>query len=279
LRSIFKFSVAEDYIEKDPSTGLFEVGARHGATRLKAKKDKRPPYSQQDLETIFYSEDYKALPFVSDRRWLPILSLFHGFRMNEICQLEVGDVRYEENILVIDIKIESDEDEEELANKVVSESEKFNGIAKENSNDVKKRLKNEGSARRVPVHPKIIAAGFEQLVENARKMGEKRVFYMIPPDSKGYYSGIFSKRWTQFTKDFELTNKAVFHSLRHNFKDAAEAADVPDKVWFRIAGWSRSEVGHKYGKGLPIPILLQSLRKIDFPFLDLKKAGFPVQSI
>jgi hypothetical protein len=81
---------------------------------------KRPPlsyaFSSEDLKKLFHSRE-----FLEDKHrhsycfWLPIIALFTGMRLNEICQLHLNDFRSEDGIYVIDVI--GDEKEKNLKNK------------------------------------------------------------------------------------------------------------------------------------------------------------------
>ena len=88
-------------------------------------------------------------------RWASLIAIFTGSRLNEVCGLRVSDVQERDGILCISI---NDDDP-----------------------DGKKRLKTKASRRMVPVHSKLIAFGFKDLVQAARQRGsDARLFPDFP---------------------------------------------------------------------------------------------------
>src|SRR5690606_34826148 len=87
----------------------------------------------------------------ADMFWIPLISLYTGARMNEICQLEVADVTEEKGIPCFQITTEGEDDN--------------------------KKLKNIGSKRKVPIHKNLIAIGLMEYVAFIRSKGHLRLFY------------------------------------------------------------------------------------------------------
>jgi len=72
------------------------------------------PFDDNDLTLIFNNESYLkgSIDRASDY-WVPLIALFTGARLGEICQLYLSDIRQEEGIWVIDINDERDDDDED----------------------------------------------------------------------------------------------------------------------------------------------------------------------
>ncbi|PHQ69940.1 MAG: hypothetical protein COB93_06715 [Sneathiella sp.] len=87
------------------------------------------------------------------------------------------------------------------------------------------------SQRRVPLHSTLIKSGFPEYLDAATKSENynKRLFPEIKKGSDGYYSHNYSKKFSRYIKAIKIkTPKTVFHSLRHNFKDALDMGGVED---------------------------------------------------
>ena len=97
--------------------------------------------------------------------WLPILGLFTGARLNELCQLQITDVKEEEGILFLNIT--------------------------DDAND--QRVKTAGSKRRCPIHSTIEMLGFRDFYEWRKASGEKLLFKEVKLSKDGYYSDGMSK--------------------------------------------------------------------------------------
>jgi integrase len=87
--------------------------------------EKRFAYEPDELKTLFCSNKYLNDSFhESFQFWVPIIGLFTGCRLEEICQLHLDDIRQERDVWVFDI------------------------------NDKKeKRIKTPSAKRIVPIHP------------------------------------------------------------------------------------------------------------------------------
>jgi len=104
-KAFFNFAKSNQYIQENPAQGIL----------IKDRKKKRPheqqdPFSTSDLKLLFcdspeYGKDNhkKAHNF-----WIPLIGLFTGMRLEEICQLYVTDLVKIDGIWCFDIKEEED---------------------------------------------------------------------------------------------------------------------------------------------------------------------------
>ncbi|MDD3610412.1 MAG: site-specific integrase [Halothiobacillaceae bacterium] len=242
LHAIFAVAVDHELLEHNPASRV-QVKAP------KVKPVSRLPYDMADLQSIF------ACPLYAQRQrpkagggeaaaWLPLLALYTGARVEELAQLELADIRNAEGIDHIAIH-----------------------------DDGSRSLKTESSRRLVPLHPKLIEAGFLRYVQRLRQDGQKRLFPMLQADSKGDYSGNWSKWWGRYAREsIGITDKKkVFHSFRHSFKDACRNAEIPKEVHDRLTGHKgdASDVGAQYGTGPNLKTLHQAIQRIRFEGLPL----------
>ncbi|OOF01922.1 hypothetical protein BZG81_15285 [Salinivibrio sp. MA607] len=96
--------------------------------------------------------------------------------------------------------------------------------------------------------------------------GEMAAYDIPLPKQGGYRSDIYSKRYAYFCRKHELrADRVTFHSLRHNFKDLALNAGVPEVAYKQLGGWSESSVSGNYGSGLTIVSLKKHIETIDYP--------------
>jgi integrase len=61
----------------------------------------------------------------------------------------------------------------------------------------------------------------------------------------------------------------VFHSLRHNFKDAMRRIGVPDSVQDRTLGHAEQHVSRRYGTAELLPEEADWIDRLDYPGVDL----------
>lgn len=183
------------------------------------------------------------------RFWVPLIALFHGLRLNEICQLYTQDVRTLEGELVLEVRPFLD-----------------------NGETHDKRLKNKASTRTVPVHPELLKMGFAEFVEERRKDPQSdRLFPELRAARKsGSYADIFSKWFTGFLVNaLGEKPRATFHSLRHGWRDALREADVSEERVNKLGGWAHQGQHAKYGRAKLIQLLKVEIAKVRFQGLDL----------
>lgn len=201
--------------------------------KKKAKKWERVSYTKEDLTKFFNSEWYQKdlifnLKHTPDKIFVPLLSLYHGFRQNEICSLYVKDVIDIYGTLCIYVR----EDEFD------------------------KTIKTGTSEREIPIHPKILEIGFMKFVEYQRKQGHERLFPNLFFTKKKGYGQAFSKKFNrksvkeQFI-DFEFYApdaklRKDFHSFRHTFTEQLKGReDVPDGALDYINGHMNNSESQK----------------------------------
>ncbi|MEP1612175.1 MAG: DUF6538 domain-containing protein [Roseobacter sp.] len=67
------------------------------------KQDKRAAFSNDQLNVIFRSRVYQDQERDNSMFWVPLIALWNGMRSNEICQLDVADIKLEEKVWGFDI--------------------------------------------------------------------------------------------------------------------------------------------------------------------------------
>ena len=163
--------------------------------RLRAV-DQRAAFTPDDLKKLFNSEQYRrGLHRTAAQFWVPLIGLFTGARLNEICQLATGDVRTEESTdrWVFD----------------------FNN---DTSKDGFKSLKADHHARLVPIHKVLLDLGFIAFVRRQRDAKHERLFPELPYVAGANKYGDRLQRWFNrtYTQNCGVsTPKTSFHSLRH----------------------------------------------------------------
>lgn len=172
--------------------------------------------------------------------WLPIFALWHGVRLEEIGGARVSEL----------VKI--------------GERWAFDWTDRE--------LKNESSARFVPIHKKLIELGFVEYVQSQPKDGY--VFPELPHDPADEEAGTrqFSKWWGHWCaanakvkgQGFDETRAKVFHSFRHSFKRQARGV-IQENISDILSGHKGvASEGRKYGFGAEFDVLVKAIDRIDF---------------
>ncbi len=251
LSALFNWAIKEEYCDKNPATGLRVAG------QSPSKRGRTLPFTADQLRAIFNAPLYTgckddengySIPGPNRPRrgrfWVPLVSLYSGMRLNEVCQLEVADVAMEDNTWVMWVR---------------------------EGEDGAKRVKSDAGRRAVPIHPELRRIGFLRHAERMRDQGETRLFPDLPVGKNGYISDPFSKWFRRFLRKAGAWRaRTTFHSFRHTFRDGMREAGVPLERARAIGGWAGSgSADEVYGSGLLPSTLHQEIGKVRYPGLDL----------
>lgn len=229
--------------------------------RSKKKGSKRKPYSTQDLNTLFNVPFYttkleKNIDTKIEKVFIPIISLYSGMRLNEISSLYIDDIQQEDGIYYFDINDDND-----------------------------KTTKNEGSNRRVPIHPKIIEAGFLDFYNDFKSKNSGRLWSSLTKqekydDSAGNDEGIYGKKisswYGRINRKYVTKNrKKVFHSFRHNAINNLKQQDESKDIIRQLVGHNNNKdkdmTFGTYGEDYSLETVQRVANKIHYnvPALDL----------
>jgi integrase len=241
LKSILGFAEKENYITSNPAYDLTPLGEK--VPRKKA----RNAFQTEGLTKIFRADHFASRSNTrAERFWCPLIALFTGMRLNEICQLDISDVkRSTSGVWYIDINV----------------------------NDETKNVKNELSERKVPVHSELKKLGFLSFVDMERKRCTSgKLFEGIKRTDVTNYGASVSKWFNRFLRNTEVKSpKNSFHSFRHNFKDALSRARIYQDFIDALGGWNtiRSGSSGSYGDAPSLDDLATEIEKVSYPGLDL----------
>ncbi|KQP33277.1 integrase [Methylobacterium sp. Leaf104] len=226
LSTLWTAAVAEG----DASENIFS-GHRFSATRKPSEQ--RDMWEQADLARLFTtpvltgcrSATQRSTPGTlvlrDERFWLPLIAVFSGLRQEEICQLQLEDVRQENEIWYFDI-----------------------------NDRPPRKLKNTTAIRRVPIHSELIRLGFMQHVERLRRSRQTRVFPAFRPGGADDRLGhAFTKWFTRYRRDVGLYRPGLnFHSFRHTATTLMHQAGVPTAVIDHVTGHTTPGETARYTK-------------------------------
>lgn len=231
ISSLLRFSVLDGHSSVNYAEGLqLQQPIR--------SDEERKPYSSEDIRNILNAlpKDSKRL----DRYWIPVIGLYSGMRLDEICQLHLEDVEVLGHIACFNINDDGD-----------------------------KKLKNKASKRIIPVHPKLLELGFMKYVENIRRSEIDRLWPNLIRKRDGY-SHDFGKWFQRFNRKHVTKDKAkVFHSFRHVVADTLKQAGVQEIVISEILGHANDSMTmSRYGKRYQPKVLLEALMHLDYGVQD-----------
>jgi integrase len=242
LRTFFKHAVDNGFIKESPVGGISVKGKRT------MPHEQQDPFTDAELKKMFceskgYREDAldKAWQF-----WIPILALYTGMRLEEICQLYISDVKTEEGFWGLNI------------------------IEDESKPD--KSVKTSSGKRFVPLHPFVLEElGFVRFVDRLPDR-EGRVFPDLKRTNNRY--GNYASIWfTAFRKECGIEappRRKTFHSLRHTVSNfLLQRGAYPLAVSALLGHALRGETAGRYkGTHNPDKVLEQAVLKLDYD-LDL----------
>lgn len=217
IKAIFDYAKDYEYIDRNPVDGLIPA-------KKKQARQQREAFTLDELKLIFDPANYPLNDKKAHRFWVPILGLYTGCRLEELCQLYTEDVYQEDGIWVLDI-----------------------------NNKVDKQIKNEASARLVPLHPVLTDnLRFPQFVEAVQKQGHERVFWELRKYN-GKYGHKVTDWFGQYRKKVGIQSAPgvkVFHSFRHNVTDHLYKRMVDVSLIEELTGRAgKTETQRRYAKG------------------------------
>jgi len=193
-----------------------------------AGEKKRKPFTQEMLNKLFKQD----LPDEIRLLWSILIST--GMRLDEAALLTVANIKEEQGIRFFD-----------LTEAVV---------------------KNEGSARKVPV-PNVLN---KQLDAWLAGLDVERLF-PFPLNADGKAQNAASKKSMYYIRKVTSDEALVTHSMRHTFKDLCRDAGIPRDLHDFITGHSGGDSASNYGEGHSLARRKEALNKIEHPYLMLKK--------
>ncbi len=203
--------------------------------------EKRDPFSISHLNAIFSSQpwcDGSVPDEQSARYWAPLVALYSGARLTDICGQLVEEMIVEDGVKL------------------------FHFVHRPGDRHIK-----TGKGRKVPVHPKLLETGFWTFVEQARASGRVQLFADVARNGVGKWGDNTSKWFSRKVRQLDLKGRCLsFHSFRHSFEDALRRADLHGTpIGNALAGrWSNGSSKH-YGNRYPVGQLWDAIVKVDYP--------------
>ena len=240
IKSLFTWMVEEEVIEKNIGDVL------KTPPKKEPVDEERKAFDTDDIQKLvkgLLEEAQKGnLKDRPERFWIPLISLFSGMRLNEVCQLHTSDV------IQIDgawcFKVKADDEGE-------------------------KKLKTKASKRTVPIHPTLIDLGFLEYFQAMK--GQPRLWMNLNKGVKGY--GKNFSYWFLGHRDREgflrtymtSDSKKTFHSFRHTFINNLKQKEVTEVIIAEIVGHENSSITmSRYGKKFEPGKYLEKMKLLDY---------------
>jgi integrase len=212
LKSALKWAVTHKYVAENA------VDAVDVPAPPKDKpQSKYLSYTPEELNKIINSDLFQTKWGNHTKngilRWLILLGMFTGARLNELCQLRISDIREENGIHYISINTEDG-----------------------------KTVKTAAGCRKIPIHNELIKLGFLQYVDTIRKEKDKHLFQGLTANKR--MSEQPTKWYARFLDRIGITQKGkVFHSYRHTVREITRNNNIRKDIIERICGWEDGDKG------------------------------------
>ena len=234
--------------------GFVEVNFFEGMKLKKQirQRDERDRFTEKEIKKIFQKHNYIEFTEVENHKysnyWSPLISVFSGLRLNEICSL------YLDNII---------QDKVNGRKKIWC----FNILEEPDRPD--KHLKTLSSKRVVPIHDTLIDLGFIEFVELLKKRhtNRQRLFQELKYGEGSYIRNVsyfFNKKYLPLLG--LKTDKKNFHSIRHTVVDHLKQRLVDISFINELVGHHHGNIDlDRYGKGFTTDIIYNKcVKKINY---------------
>ena len=237
LSGVFTWAEKQGYLPEgkpNPVRGLApsDAESEKGAQEIH-------PFTDEQLLRVFSSPNFRKQRVTRpDRYWVTLLCLYQLCRREEGAQLAMKDLG-EENGIPFIVITDLGEDQS---------------------------TKNPGSKRRIPIHSSLIALGFLDLVQDARRHKQTRLFHQLPQGPNGHSDAIGKWFGRHLDKVGLSQPELVMHSLRHRIH-YLHALGCPSDVAEMLTGHTASSEHNKYEHRElnPLTRLREGLECMQFP--------------
>lgn len=224
--------------------------------------DSRKPFTDEDLIHILngyiYHGDYDVAPrkLFDAHFWVPLIAMYTGMRVGEICQLQISDIHTEGM---------------RWHGRVFKQP--YIQVCAEHESQ---RVKNQNATRKVPIHHRLIEVGFLDYVElrrrEARGNADQRLFRHMRYESHSKWGRVIT-RWfngdgeqkadgyKHRVLDQQALDGKVFHSYRHTvidiFRSTLGSAGKP--ITSALVGHEEQGSSAAYGDGYQLDELSKAM--------------------
>lgn len=161
IKGLLQWAVRERMLDNNPADILT---LRKSKTR-KASEE-RKAFDKEDLSRLVTglvkAGEKGDLQNRPERFWVPLIGLYSGMRVNEICQLHIQDVQQDEKTGIWYFNIEATKEDD-------------------------KSVKTAAGFRHIPVHTTLIDLGFLAFFEKMQASGEPRLWMNLSKTTRGYH--------------------------------------------------------------------------------------------
>ncbi len=228
LSSLCKWCVKNGMMETNIAEGLSLPEETNAHEQRKA-------YDTEDLKAIL--RELPKSDSEPEKSWIPVIAMYSGMRLDEICQMHLEDIKDVDGTLCFDV-----------------------------NDGGQRKVKTSASNRIVPVHPELVKMGFLEYVEQRKSRGAVKLWENLSPNKYGYWGKNFGKWYGLFNRKHVTQDpKKCFHSFRHTVADTLKQKGVADGIISEILGHANGSITTgRYGKRYRPGVLLEALNKLGY---------------
>lgn len=187
-------------------------------------------FEDEDLQAIFDPATFVPWAKKPQYWWAPMIGLYTGARVNEVCQLKLTDIIQERGIWCIAFQKTVDKD-------LAADPKK--------KRRCRQSMKGAGCMRIVPIAKPLLDAGFLEFIEDMKATGHPRLFPLLSAgvsrstgETNARYSQQFVVDFGRYLKSLGFPKGVGFHAFRHTLATELDANDVPEKEIALVTGHS-----------------------------------------
>jgi len=258
VRQLFRWAYhSSSFIDTDYS-GIFDQ--RFINKKNNAQKRSYLPFTDVQLKNLVNCYLYKGevpttLKKVEPHKfWVPMIALFTGARLEEICQLYIQDVVCIDGVWQFRITREDS----------IGEGKKV-------------RIKTKSSERSVPIHSQLLSMGFIDYFEEIRDTGGQRLFPELSNKNQKQKYSFSVTKWFGDTLSqqikYDRGSGYCFHSFRKNvIQNLQQLTDIPREVRKAVVGHSKGggDAHEDYERAYDARVLDPILGRLEYPQLDFE---------
>lgn len=254
ITTFIKWLARNEYHSNPALVGLLTV------TKDKQDHERRSPFTPDDLRNLFDPVLLKAEQKAS-HFWVPLLGLFTGARLEELCQLHIDDIQAVGSEPAAVPRKVFEPGKTAKAADILREVEENGETLCLYINDGKpfQKIKNQSSRRYVPLSQVLThelnfmgyaSLIFQQAQERQALPGavesleRGRLFPELrKTDGAGRFSHKLSQWFAEFRKEAGVSEQGkTFHSFRHTIGHFGDSNQLPEKAVGRYLGHSHESI-------------------------------------
>ena len=216
-----------------------------------SKTQTRRPWKDEELQQLFSQPLFTAYDTPKGKKagsdaayWIPLIALYTGARIGELCQLRTCDITVIDGIPVVSI---TDAGEGQ-------------------------RVKSSAGIRSIPIHPELVRLGLLEYVQAICSAGHDKLWPILRVDPER--PGLTLSNWFgDYRRSVGLTEKYPdFHSFRHSVRTRLSRAKIPEKVQDLITGHeTQGSIGTRVYQDVGLLDRLEAIQALSYPALSLPR--------